>query len=128
MSRNRVTPTARQHAIQMEIAENGICAAVGQKLEEQYPGYHWYVECVWKTGTVVVKNLNINGDYGFLLHLEKLMLDNDMHLVTHAGGELLERCGLPRSRKPEDISHLKRDAKGNVSEDSMDMETSGGEF
>jgi hypothetical protein len=121
MSRRKAKPTK----MTMELAENAICAAVGRKLEEHYPGYHWYVECVWKTGTVVVKNLNLNGDYGFLLHIPKLLHDTDLHLVTVAGGELLERCGLPRSLKPEDISHLKRDVKGNVTEESMDMSSGG---
>lgn len=108
------TARQRKNAIKMEIAENKICAIVGKQLAAHYPGWHWLVECTVQSGVVTVKNLSLHGDYGFIIHLEDLMTDTDLRLPVAAGGELLERCGLPRGPRPEDTTHLKRDVKGQV--------------
>jgi hypothetical protein len=105
----------------MLMAENKICAEVGKQLEKHYPGWTWLVECVWSTGLVTVKNLNIHGDYGFVLTLQDLLHDVELVLPVRAGGELLERCNLPRARRPQDTSHLKRDVRGNVTNESADF-------
>lgn len=112
----------KPNAVKLEILENQICAAVGQQLAKHYPGWHWLVECTAQTGVVTVKNLNLSGDYGFVLHLEQLMTDTDLKLPVVAGGELLERCNLPRGPRPENTEHLKRDLKGQVIGDTHGAE------
>jgi hypothetical protein len=105
--------------VKLEIYANRICAAVGQKLQNHYPRWIWFIECKWETGIVTVKNLSLHGDYGFVLHLEELVNDADLKLVVVAGGELLERCGFEAGPRPENISHKERDIKGNVKIDTQ---------
>lgn len=124
----KLTPEAKNE-VAMRIAEEKICSAVGQVLEKHYPGYRWYVHCTWWTGVVTVKNLNLHGDYGFMFHLRELLHDVDLTSVMRAGGELLERCSLPRrNMRPEDVYELKRDLRGNVTAESMDQTQKGGEY
>jgi hypothetical protein len=40
-------------------------------------------------GLVVVKSMRLSGNWGFVLHEDKI--DNDYLAVTQAGGEILER-------------------------------------
>jgi hypothetical protein len=40
-------------------------------------------------GLVVVKSMRLSGNWGFVLHEDKI--DNDYLAVTRAGGEILER-------------------------------------
>lgn len=106
-----------KNAVKMEILANKVCAAVGRKLEELYPGWLWLVECTWRNGVVTVKNISLHGDYGFVIHLEELMHDPDLKLVSVAGGELLERCDLPRGPRPAGIKadlDKQRDVRGNL--------------
>ena len=125
----RVVKMSDADNMRMTINENKICSAVGQVLEKHYPGYRWYVNCEWWTGVVTVKNLNIHGDYGFVLYLQELLNDLELNGVMRAGGELLERCNLPRrNMRPEEVFELKRDLRGNVTAESMNMDTKGGEY
>ena len=121
----KLTPAEKAKAFQMEINENKICSVVGRCLEQHYPGYMWNVECTWYTGCVTVKCLDIHGDYGFIIHLKDLVHDIGLQLPMKAGGELLERCGLPRSKRPEKLE-LKRDIRGNVAKTSADLTVFGG--
>ena len=126
MSNRRKAKPSKE--FQVTMAENKICSMVGQQLQKHYPGWHWLVECVGSTGVCTVKNLSLNGDYGFVIHLDQLARDTDLKLPVMAGGELLERCGFAAGPRPEDISHLHRDGRGNVTEKSADMSVSGGEY
>lgn len=65
---------------------------VGDYLNQMYPGHLWFV--CWQGGALVVKNMAMDTRYGFILR------DNsDPKVMRHnamiAGGELLERAGLP---------------------------------
>ena len=40
-------------------------------------------------GVAVVKSMRLSGNWGFVLHEDKI--DNDYKAVTRAGGEILER-------------------------------------
>jgi hypothetical protein len=83
------------------------------KLQDLYPGWSWLVECEWKSGVVTVKNMNFGGNYGFLLHLRRLLCDPSLSTVTKAGGEILERCGYAAGPRPEVIDS-KKDVRGNI--------------
>lgn len=89
------------------MADQDICIAVGEDLTATYPGYFWNVGANSEAGTVVV-SLAIPGDNanttrGFLLHISSLMGPDGQKKVRAAGGELLERWGLPRGRAPDDV-------------------------
>ena len=105
------------NAVKLEIHANAICAAVGQQLEKHYPGWLWFVECTITSGIVTVKNISLHGDYGFVLLLTDLLSDTDLRLPVTAGGELLERCNLPRGPRPKNLQ-IKRDIKGNAELDT----------
>lgn len=110
--------------LEMDIAENHICAEVGKTLESHYPGYDWWVECKIPSGLVSVRNMNIDGEFGFVIHLARLVHDNDLKVVVDAGGEILERCNLPRGPKPEVLTGLERGLRGDVI--NTDKEVFGG--
>jgi len=107
------TPGEYKAGIAFEVEANKVCAMVGRVLEKHYPGWTWFVECRRGTGVVTVKNLDIHGEYGFILHLSQLMHDNELKLPILAGGELLERCNFPRGARPERLE-ADRDIKDNI--------------
>jgi hypothetical protein len=101
--------------IKHQIWQAQIETAVGQKLAQAYTGYQWQIDCSIIGGVVTIKNLNLSGDYGFVLHLRDLEHDTDLKSVILAGGELLERCNLPRTFRPEDYTELvETDLRDNV--------------
>ena len=82
----------------MEVAKQ-----VGEILETTYPGYLWMVSKA--SCDIVVKNAALGkfGHYGFIICLQKVISPTDLRAKTmRAGGELLERCGLPRDRRKWD--------------------------
>jgi hypothetical protein len=87
---------------------------VAEKLEEKYPGWLWAVHVM--DGVVGVKSMRLSGQWGFILHADKI--DNDYKSVVNAGGEILERYRQNRGKfnqtKYED---LKMDNKGRLNGD-----------
>ena len=69
---------AQEHTLAKNIAEH---------LEKKYPGWLWAVHVM--DGVAVVKSMRLSGNWGFVLHEDKI--DNDYKAVTRAGGEILER-------------------------------------
>lgn len=68
-----------------------------QVLSKAYPNHLWMVG--WAPGGVlVVKNMAIDdGRYGFTIDAARSFSSSDLaHQAKKAGGELLERCGVPR--------------------------------
>ena len=68
-------------------------------------------------GVVVVKSMRLSGDWGFVLHEDKM--DNDYKSVMRAGGELLERFRMSREKFNEEkyLSDLQMDYKGRLNGD-----------
>ena len=60
---------------------------VAEHLEKKYPGWLWAVHVM--DGLIAVKSMRLSGNWGFVLHEDKI--DNDYKAVTNAGGEILER-------------------------------------
>lgn len=95
------------------MADEDICRAVGEDLERAYSGYPWMVGCNHEAGTVVIdlpepwKPLKYR-NYGILLHLGSLMGPGGQKKVLFAGGEMLERMGLPRTAAPVDAGQKAR--------------------
>lgn len=98
---------AKLAATEVTLAKN--IAAV---LERHYPGYLWAVNVRGDQGIVTVHNLMLSGRWGFILKIKDL--DTNLNAVMRAGGEILERYRLSRSRANFDaILHVPRDFAGN---------------
>jgi hypothetical protein len=68
-----------------------------QRLTEHYPQHVWMVG--WAPGmTLVIKNMAIDdGRYGFTVDAARAATISELERhVIMGGGELLERCGVPR--------------------------------
>ena len=95
------------------IMENQICSSVGSTIENLYPGWKWWVECNLQSGCVSVRNLSLNGEYGFTIPLPKLLNETDGDkILMRAGGEILERYSMDRANA--DHSNIQRDFTGNA--------------
>jgi hypothetical protein len=87
---------------------------ISEKLEEKYPGWLWAVHVM--DGLVNVKSMRLSGNWGFVLHTDKI--DNDYKMVVMAGGEILERFRQRRGEFNETIySDLRMDDKGKLNGD-----------
>lgn len=87
-------------------ADEALCLIVGTDLTETYPGYAWNVGCNHEAGTIAI-SLDVPGQIsnttkGFLMHIATAVGPGGQKKVRAAGGELLERWGLPRGRAPGD--------------------------
>lgn len=80
-----------------------ICREVMSELQRHYPNHNWHVEANAASGHVVIKlpypdKMQKNGKFGVLLHLRSMdSASGFVKKILWAGGELLERFGLPRS-------------------------------
>lgn len=98
-------------------ADLALAAAVYHKLEEHYPGHQWRVNADHDTGIVQVQLLYLdklgrNGKWGYVIKIDRLNGDPTLRAAVRAGGELLERFGLPRRRMRVD-HETKLQALGN---------------
>ena len=78
---------------------------IGDTLEAHYPGWAWQVNVKSEAGQGIINVISgvLNDgsprNYGYVLHLAKLGSNKDVtHKAIIAGGELLERSHMPRSR------------------------------
>jgi len=87
---------------------------VAEHLEKKYPGWLWAVNTM--DGVVTVKSMLLSGNWGFVLHEDKI--DNDYRAVTLAGGEILERYRQHRGKFNTDrYAELTMDRKGQLDGD-----------
>lgn len=88
------------------MADHDLCVAVGEDLTSTYPGYFWNVGCNHEAGALhielVIPHQVGNTTKGFLMHISTAVGPGGQKAVRKAGGELLERWGLPRGRAPKD--------------------------
>lgn len=77
---------------------------IGDTLEKHYPGWGWMVNVDSEGGVVNiingVMNTSLQKQYGYVLMMTQVSNTYDMIIkeTVMAGGELLERMNLPRSR------------------------------
>jgi hypothetical protein len=87
-------------------ADATLAVAIYHRLVEEYPGHRWQVSADHEAGVATVRlgyldPLKIEHSlYGFVLHIDKL--DPGLFGIVRAGGECLERYGLPRAKAGED--------------------------
>ena len=100
---------------QIELANFTISKTVGDCLEKRYPGHAWGVQGNVETGIVHVYNLNLSGQWGFVIKMDDLLNDPNMKCVIMAGGEVLERYNLSRSGlKETELADVRFDFKGDA--------------
>lgn len=80
----------------------------GEVLERHYPGWSWRVGC--GKGVIRIHSPELDMQYGMLLHEDKV--DAKYRLVIRAGGELLERYRMPRSRF--DLGRFEENARHGI--------------
>lgn len=99
----------------IEAANKTIAKEVAECLNTHYPNHAWMVNANVETGIVEVRNLRLSGQWGFILHMDKLATDPSMKLVIRAGGELLERYNVARSALTDTIANsIEYDFKGEA--------------
>ncbi len=86
-----------------------LMAAMFAKLTEHYPGHPWWVTADHEHGYATIRlpyydKLRVNKDaaWAYILHIHNLNSDPTLRRVVKAGGEMLERYGLPRERQSVD--------------------------
>jgi hypothetical protein len=94
----------------IDLVDLELAKTIGDTLETHYPGWGWQVNINSdKTGGVVsvlsgVLNDDLHSNYGYVLHLANIYNYKDtVKKAILAGGELLERCNMPRSRWEEQV-------------------------
>ena len=87
---------------------------VAETLEKKYPGWFWAVNVM--DGVVTVKSLRLSGNWGFVIHADKI--DNDYKMVVMAGGEILERFRQQRGKFNNTLyNDLEMSTKGQLDGD-----------
>lgn len=84
-----------------QVAANDLVMAkeMADALHNAYPGHLWAVTCDGKAGMADVRNLYLSGTWGFRLKLNAIYSASEFKKdVIRAGGELLERYRVARSR------------------------------
>jgi hypothetical protein len=102
------------------MAEQDLCIAVGEDLTKHYPGHPWMVGADLSAGTIAIR-LGYElpprlAPMGYLLHIATLMAPGGHQRVMQAGGEWLERLGLPRG--PAASETLARAAENGLNTDA----------
>lgn len=84
-----------------EAHDMSVAKEIAETLNEAYPGWMWAVNVTG--GVAIVKNMNLSSLWGFVLKYKDIMGDFACRKkqVIQAGGELLERCHLPRGARQE---------------------------
>jgi len=99
--------------IQAEMQSMAWSKRIAECLEKYFPGYMWAVHADAKNNIATVQSMALSGEYGFYLHLDKI--DNHNKKIIHAGGEILERYRVNRSRMDEaQVLNLSRDLRGSA--------------
>jgi hypothetical protein len=75
---------------------------IGEVLEKHYPGHYMRVEVDSEGGIARVIHPLLPPSWCYVIHLADLKSDPGMRTVMRAGGELLERFNIPRTRYNRD--------------------------
>lgn len=101
--------------IKGSLREQEIAKSVTEVLDQHYPGHMWAVNVDITGGVATVFNLRLSGNWGFMLHLDKLLISHNQaaKLIRDSGGELLERYRIRRGRYDiDEYSQLHEDSSG----------------
>lgn len=96
---------------------------IADRLEAHYPGWLWAVAPFEWGGIIKIFSLRISGQYGYIMKIADIQYDPRRQLAVEAGGEILERYGLPRGPyRRELLRGRMRDLVGNLIPDITDKD------
>lgn len=108
-----ITTPPEQLAKEMDIAKR-----ISEVLMKHYADHLWAVNVDIPNGVANVSNLRLSGNWGFVLHLDKILAMGHKqyeHFIMQCGGEILERYRLARGRYNEDkYSQLHENSGGRL--------------
>ena len=105
-----------------DAAEMQVAKVIGEILHKHYPPpkgmpFWWAVSVNGRGGVAYVYNLALSGTHGYILHLHNLYSAGNDKLVMRAGGESLERFGMPADARlcnADRVAQLQRNFAGNI--------------
>jgi hypothetical protein len=90
--------TAGDEHLVNHAAELALTMAVAETLERHYPAHPWMVKVDMKQGVVQISlPLVMPKTEVYVLHIDRLKADPNLHAVMRAGGTILEKYNIPRS-------------------------------
>ncbi len=97
-----VLPYASMGQAATMAADQKLASEVARVLKHHYPGWSWATHCDSRTGILTVENWDLSERYGFVIHMNKLTGAQEIkRAAILAGGEFLERHGLPATKANE---------------------------
>lgn len=96
---------------------------VGDELEKRYPGWLWALIPDETGGILDILSLRLSGEWGYRMRLADIQGDPKvaMPAVMRAGGEILERFGVPRGTyRYDDWATAPKDFAGMARADITD--------
>lgn len=100
-----------------------LCKNIGDTLERHYPGWLWAIQPDETGGILAIRALRLSGEWGYVFRLADLQGDSKVVAadVMRAGGEILERFGVPRGTyRYEDWARTTKDIAGLAMPDLSD--------
>jgi hypothetical protein len=94
----------------------------GDILETNFPGWAWAISPDERGGVITIRSMRLDARYGYLLHIAKIQDDVQLKAVLRAGGELLERAGVPRGKYKYEAWAAARRNMGLVAFDVADKD------
>jgi hypothetical protein len=102
----------------IERADMTIAKTVAEKLYKHYPGHQWLVSASVTQGIVQIFNAQLSMKESYNINMIDLERDPKLKIVMRAGGEILERWALKRSKLTMDIreiiNHRPTDFRGDL--------------
>ena len=97
-----ILPYASMEQAATLAADQKLASEVARVLRDAYPGWSWAVHCDSRTGIATIENWDLSERFGFVLHMDKLTGAQEVkRAAILAGGEFLERHGLPATKANE---------------------------
>lgn len=76
-----------------------VAGDISRELQRHYPGWNWGVDVNVRKGLIDIKCMDIDARFGYTIRVTGLYSwDSLRDKVKLAGGEILERYNMPRSR------------------------------
>lgn len=102
-----------------------ICKDSADLLERHYPGWMWAIQPFEFGAVIKIFSLRLSGEYGFMIRVPEIQNDPQRKLALEAGGQILERFGMPRGPYDRELVRYKaRDIRGNLIPDITDKKPS----
>lgn len=102
-------------------ADLQLAKAIAETLAQHYPGWPWAITADHEQGIATIKNHMLHERWGFLFKIGANDTPTALYrAVVRAGGELLERFGIPRGPMTEYALSHKKNEKDVIAEGMKD--------